>query len=272
MTITIDQTKFEAAVPAMRNATNEVFTTITGYIEEAKAEVLELIGTLTIEEETEELRSRATRLVCLMAAHRAMPHLDLVLTPTGFGVVSNQNVAPASRERVAALAERLRRDKSTERDLLLFALLRTSWRNSPMAAATLTSLLWCPMLCRRYGITLDGAEVYEAEHEALKPHIAEAESLLAERISPELLSALITHQYTTPDVEAATYALLQEKCRRIIAVKLSARLKPYMMDDLLDTVRRYRHLLPEYDGSSTAAAHDFKPYENKKEDGTFFFG
>lgn len=34
----------------------------------------------------------------------AIPWLDLVLTGSGFGVVSNQNTAPASRERVDALA------------------------------------------------------------------------------------------------------------------------------------------------------------------------
>lgn len=32
-----------------------------------------------------------------------VPSLDLVLTPNGFGIVSNQNVAPASRDRVARL-------------------------------------------------------------------------------------------------------------------------------------------------------------------------
>ena len=30
----------------------------------------------------------------------AVPQLDLVLTPNGFGIVSNSNIAPASKERV----------------------------------------------------------------------------------------------------------------------------------------------------------------------------
>lgn len=41
------------------------------------------------------------------AFYRAIPSLDLVLTPNGFGIVSNQNIAPASRERVDALKESL---------------------------------------------------------------------------------------------------------------------------------------------------------------------
>ena len=37
----------------------------------------------------------------------AIPSLDLVLTTNGFGIVSNQNVVPASRERVDALISSL---------------------------------------------------------------------------------------------------------------------------------------------------------------------
>ena len=43
------------------------------------------------------------KLVASEALRRAIPSLDLVLTPNGFGVVSNQNVAPASKERVDRL-------------------------------------------------------------------------------------------------------------------------------------------------------------------------
>jgi len=42
-------------------------------------------------------------IVCLKAYHDAIPMLDLVETETGFGVVSNTNIAPASQQRVAAL-------------------------------------------------------------------------------------------------------------------------------------------------------------------------
>ena len=44
-----------------------------------------------------------TKLVAYHAYMSAVPSLDLVLTSNGFGIVSNQNVVPASRERVDAL-------------------------------------------------------------------------------------------------------------------------------------------------------------------------
>ena len=53
------------------------------------------------------------------AAAESIPSLDLILTDSGFAVVSNQNLAPASRERVSALLNSLRRQASDARDLLL---------------------------------------------------------------------------------------------------------------------------------------------------------
>lgn len=48
--------------------------------------------------------------------HRAIPSLDVVLTPNGFGIVSNQTVAPASRDRINALLDSMLavRDKAIE--------------------------------------------------------------------------------------------------------------------------------------------------------------
>ena len=40
------------------------------------------------------------RAVVCEAMRTAIPSLDIVITPNGFGVVSNQNIAPASKERV----------------------------------------------------------------------------------------------------------------------------------------------------------------------------
>lgn len=45
--------------------------------------------------ENEPVRLTATCVVAHEAMLRAVPSLDLVLTPNGFGIVSNQNVAPA---------------------------------------------------------------------------------------------------------------------------------------------------------------------------------
>ena len=42
-------------------------------------------------------------IVTAEAMLHAIPQLDLILTPNGFGIVSNQNIAPASKERIERL-------------------------------------------------------------------------------------------------------------------------------------------------------------------------
>lgn len=57
---------------------------------------------------SEELREAVIKTVCLDAFLSVVRHLDLVLTPTGFGVVANNEVSPASSSRVEALIEQCR--------------------------------------------------------------------------------------------------------------------------------------------------------------------
>ena len=63
----------------------KTFNTICGYAEDNPIKII------------------TAKLIASEALRRAIPSLDLVLTPNGFGVVSNQNIAPASKERVDRL-------------------------------------------------------------------------------------------------------------------------------------------------------------------------
>lgn len=56
---------------------------------------------------TQETATLAVRCVVMKAVVSAIPSLDLVVTPTGFGVVSSSSLAPASKERVERLIESL---------------------------------------------------------------------------------------------------------------------------------------------------------------------
>ena len=79
----------------------------------------------------ERLKFPLERMVACHAYMTAIPSLDLVLTPNGFGIVSNQNVAPASRERVEHLITSLeaQRDSAIEQLLLRLAS-RDDWQES----------------------------------------------------------------------------------------------------------------------------------------------
>ena len=57
--------------------------------------------------EGDALRVATTQAVVYEAFRRAVPHLDIILTPNGFGIVSNTNIAPASKERINRLLDAL---------------------------------------------------------------------------------------------------------------------------------------------------------------------
>lgn len=73
----------------------------------------------------------AIRLVVIDALANAIPSLDLVITPTGFGVVNTNNLAPASKERVERLISSLRQQyKSGLSSLLRTCRSYAAWRCS----------------------------------------------------------------------------------------------------------------------------------------------
>ena len=90
----------------------------------------------------ERLRFSLEKLVACQAYMTAIPSLDLVLTPNGFGIVSNQNIVPASRERVDALINSLESQRDSAIEALILRLSsRTDWQQS--ATKCPRQILWC---------------------------------------------------------------------------------------------------------------------------------
>lgn len=146
--VEIDKNTFERVVPAFKTPTGEVFKKVERFVKEAAAEwdsvMVEGAKLSAVIEEKLKVA------ICSRAAYNAMPHLDLVLTPTGFGIVSNQNTAPASKERVGALREQLRIDASEMEDDVMEYL---AWQNLMVdRQMRVRNLLWTARLMDRYGI------------------------------------------------------------------------------------------------------------------------
>lgn len=105
----------------------------------------EILGeslTALLEENNKEDRQLAglcRRAISLEAFLRSIPRLDLVITEAGFGVVSNQDIAPASRERIQALTDSMRADLDDAKDRIVSFLLKSSvyseWRGTEEYAA-----------------------------------------------------------------------------------------------------------------------------------------
>lgn len=99
-----------------------------------------LLTAITAEEESD-LQRACMQAVMYDALWRAIPRLDVVLTPNGFGIVNSQTVAPASKERVERLINSMEdcRDAAIAQMLKLLPQ-RAEWRASRFGALARLSL------------------------------------------------------------------------------------------------------------------------------------
>lgn len=209
------------------------------------------------------------RYICLAAFDRAIPSLDLVLTPTGFGVVSNQNYAPASSDRVERLRSQVRRSKEDAFDDLLNDLRgEKTWCESDIAKRYFRSLIWRGSYAKYFGFPNEG----RAKIEELSSDISAAERDLIHLISPDFHTELTTAIRTGTVVgiqqiaidlsRAFIYAWYSRRKHEVFSAR-NALLS--FLDDHIDS-------FPTYQESAAYKANHYKPYENTKDDSCFFFG
>lgn len=275
MEIIIERTDFERAVPAFRSPTPEVWNKVQRYVEGCTAAWQALITTdATL---PDHVAGYLTTAICLRAAYDAVPQMDLVLTPTGFGIVSNQNTAPASRERVDALRLQLRRDACQLEDHVLLYLAAHNLMTLRRSRAG--SLLWTPSLCTLYGIrTPEGGEVLREEFDAMATALHAASARVVDVISPELYAALVKRQYVadadlTPDTTPTAYGEALLMARQLMAAHvMHGRGIADHTRHLINYIEAHADQLDEYRLSPTYQARHTTQYENKQTDPSFFFG
>lgn len=271
MEIIIERTDFERAVPAFRSPTPEVWNKVQRYVQGCTDSWQAIITTdATL---PGHVAASLTTAICMRAAYDAVPQMDLVLTPTGFGIVSNQNTAPASRERVDALRLQLRRDACQLEDGVLSYL--AAHNLMTMLRSRAGSLLWTPTLCTLYGIrTPEGREVLREEFDAMATTLHAASARVVDVISPELYAALVKHQYAADaDLTPTAYGEALTMARRLMAAHVMH--GPGIATHtrhIINFIEAHADQLDEYRLSPTYQARHTTQYENKQTDPSFFFG
>lgn len=277
MEIIIKREDFERAVPAFRSPTPEVWNKVQRYVEGCTANWQAIITTEA--QLPDHMAATLATAICLRAAYDAVPQMDLVLTPTGFGIVSNQNTAPASRERVDALRLQLRRDAGRLEDNVLSYLAATDMMTLRRSRAN--SLLWTPLLCTLYGIrTPEGGEVLREEFDAMATALHAASARVVDVISPELYAALVTRQYAAdeglvpdPSAKESAYGEALLMARQLMAAHvMHGRGIADHTRHLINYIEAHADQLDEYRLSPTYQARHTTQYENKQTDPSFFFG
>lgn len=206
-------------------------------------------------------------------AHRALadaiPSLDLVQTVNGFAVVSNQNLAPASRDRVDRLiaAHRSQCDSAISALIPLLADAH-AWRGSPQCEFFRATLFPTPAHIRPLA---SGAASWDKYRE-LHPAIANAEAALAARyISHGLMQRLRDAALGLNPISTLEARLCEALRGHVADIVCYRPLRDEALRDIVEYIRNRPDTFPEWHRSETARLFSPPVFRNRKDAKGYWF-
>ena len=214
------------------------------------------------------IRIITAKLIASEALRRAIPSLDLVLTPNGFGVVSNQNVTPASKERVDRLIGSLADYRDDCIANLLPLLSRESdWLGSVQASFFGETLF--PYLAITEQVKGNGSK-WE-RYLALRPKILDIEASLADEwFSPELLLA-VRLENLKGSLTANRKIFVREAKAQIVGNLNGETFNARRLADIVNFIRLNPDDFTEWHNSETAKLFAPPVFKNTKKSKGYFF-
>ena len=219
--------------------------------------------------DSNEIKIICSRLVVADALRRAIPSLDIVLTPNGFGVVSTQNLAPASKPRV----DRLVGSMLAHRDDCIAALLpelpgASKWLASAQADFFGSTLFPDFSLIEATG-PIQGSK-WERYLE-LRSQVIDLEASLAEEwLSPGLMSALRSENLRGDLTEKRSVIVRQVKAQ-ILGYLKSGSFSSRRLADIVNRIRENKDDFPEWHRSETAKLFAPPVFRNEKKAKGYWF-
>lgn len=228
-----------------------------------------IFNELTALEETNSQRQLLARLVATEAFMQAIPNLDLVLTPNGFGVVSNSTVAPASKDRVGRLLAQLEVQRDNTIEQLLDTIPSDDWLQTTPGQFFSSTFFPNLNLTTKLGITTHRW----TEYNRLRSKLIEIETNLANTyFSPELMAAFRTA--TALHFEGSSI-LARTVINSIRTLELSLLTDnpphPQFARDIVNTIRQNPAIFPEWHASDTAKLFTPELFSNKKSSAGYWF-
>lgn len=281
----ISQEIFEHFCPVALSSDNGIFNSVSDSIAMRKTFITEVTGndiyddisgicssgyspTDQPEDNMQRVARKVVRYICVAALADAVPHLDLVLTDTGFGVVSNANVAPASSERVERLLSQLTRLRDDNLDAVISSLRNIDgWSESEYASRWIPSIFWNGDHARLFG----RPSATRSTLDELAPQITDAESWLKEVLSPEFYWEMCLSERSPETPELNREAVWLARNCVVAHVNNLGSLERHKRV-MLRFIEAFPDNFGTYIASSAYRANHFEPYENKKDDSCFFFG
>ncbi len=200
----------------------------------------------------------------------AIPSLDLILTPNGFGIVSNSNVIPASKERVERLMDSLELERDRNIEMLLRRLSsQNNWLETKQGCYFASTLFPFISLCNRLAIR----EHIWSNYQHLHDRLIKIENVLAETyFSHEQMQVfrnlVITHLRTAKPLEEQVIRTLQSLEMLLVS---DMQVHPQSFYDLVNIIRENEEVFPAWHSSSVAELYTPKVFINKKRSSGYWF-
>lgn len=222
--------------------------------------------------DSDPLRLTTARLVVADALHRAIPSLDIVLTPNGFATVGTQNLAPASKARV----DRLLSSMLALRDDLIAVLLKmlpsvNDWLNSDQALFFAETLFPDLSIIQSLPPDDDASPSMWKRYLVLRNRIIDLEASLAEDwFSHELLGELrLANLYNALD-ESQRF-LVEGIKAQIIHFLTHGSFSSRRLADLVNFIRHNPVDFKTWFASPVAELFSPPSFKNKKDSHGYFF-
>lgn len=201
----------------------------------------------------------ACQAIAAEAFRMAVPSLDIVLTNNGFGIVSNNTIAPASRDRVNALIEGL-----------------IEIRDAALESMAI-ELNGCGHILG--GRVFAGFDLQRAEGQSKhllerfmsdRSREMEVERYIAEyALSFGMLHRLQSVAYDNLD-ERSPLGELRERVRSAIVARMTDKWNADILPDLVEFIRRNKESFPDWESSEAAKHWTDHRFKNDKSSGAFW--
>lgn len=266
--ISLDE--YMATMPTGLQASPEVYERLRPALEEAAEQTADdTLGDSGLQAMATDslLRACFARHVAYAATLASMDELNIVLTPTGFGIVSNETTAPASKDRTESLREDLRHQLAKADGRLIDRLTRLdSWADSRQAARSISAVVWnIADAERRLDRQLQSDEWRTLQVAANDVH-QRMVCLVGRRQMEALLQRIRSHQWEQPYTSAID--MIEELTFK---EALHSPGQHELERELLRWMERYPEQFADYMDSDEYEANHWQRFQNQQDAAAFCF-
>lgn len=214
-------------------------------------------------------RQLCSRLIVADAMLRAIPSLDIVLTPNGFGVVNSTNIAPASKPRIDRLIGSMQQHRDDCIAALLPALVGASkWLASEQAEFFGATLFPDLTVVDAVGNS-DGQRWHR--YLELRSQLIDLEATLAEQwFSPELMSEL-RYGNLRGDLTGQRGTVVRQIKAQLTAVLRGGSFNHHRLAEIVNHIRQCPKDFPLWHSSATAQLFTPPVFRNRQGASGYFF-